>query len=165
MKVNLAFRSWFYFRVGYSTYLSFVLAAINTLVTTYYLAIEKAPALKAIFPSFAIYVLVATAIGIPILILIGYVHYKRSKAFHAEIDVQVEANPYSRRTIVNADIILELMMKSIELNLKFSKNEKLTEDEIKEISDLHKSYVDFINSRTFSNDGDMKYIQKKIKNL
>ena len=103
--------------------------------------------------------------SIPILILIGYVHYKRSKAFHAEIDVQVEANPYERRTIVNADIILELMIKSIELNLKFSKNEKLTEDEIKETSDLHKSYVDFVNTRKFSNDLDMEYLQKKIKSI
>ena len=165
MKINLAFRSWFYFRVGYSTYLSFVLAAINTLVTTYYLAIEKAPSLKAVFPSFAIYVMVATAIGIPALIIIGYVHYKRSKAFHAENDILVESNPYQRRTIVNADIILQLMIKSIELNLKFSKNEKLTEDEIKELSDLHDTYVKFVNSRTFSNDVDIKYLQKKIKNL
>lgn len=165
MKINLAFRSWFYFRVGYSTYLSFALAAINTLVTTYYLAIEKVPALKAIFPSFAIYVIVTTAIGIPTLVLIGYIHYKRSKAFHAENDILVESNPYQRRTIVNADIILQLMIKSIELNLKLSKNEKLTKDEIQEISDLHNTCVNFVNSRTFSNNADMEYLQKKIKNL
>ncbi len=160
---SLPFRSWFYFRVGYATYLSFMLAAINVLVTTYYLAIEKAPTLKDVFPSFGIYVLIVTVIGIPTLILIGYVHYKRSKLYHAEIDVQVESNPYQRRTIVNAEIILELMIKSIELNLKSSKNEKLTEDELKEISDLHKSYVDFVSSRKFSNDSDMKYLQEKIK--
>ena len=161
--MTLPFRSWFYFRVGYATYLSFVLAATNVLVTTYYLAIEQAPVLKSIFPSFAIYVLAATAIGIPVLIIVGYVHYKRSKLYHAEIDVQVESNPYQRRTIVNAEIILELMLKSIELNLKSSKYEKLTEDEIKELSDLHKSYSDFVSSRKFSNDSDLKYLKKKIK--
>lgn len=163
MKSNLAFRSWFYFRVGYSTYLSFALAAISTLVTTYYLAIEKAPALKALFPSFGTYVIIATVIGIPTLISIGYIHYKRSRAFHAENDIQVESNPYLQRTVVNLDIILQLMLKSIELNLKISKNEKLTDDEMQEIVKLHSLHANFVNTRIFSSSVDMDYIQKKIK--
>ena len=43
MKSNLAFRAWFYFRQGWSTYFAFIFAAINTLTVTYYLAIEKIP--------------------------------------------------------------------------------------------------------------------------
>ena len=52
MQRNLAFRAWFYFRNGWSTYFAFIFAAINTLTVTYFLAIERAPSLQAIFPSF-----------------------------------------------------------------------------------------------------------------
>ena len=81
MGKNKGFRSWYYFRMGWSTYFAFIFAAINTLTVTYYLAIEKVPILVSIFPSFFQYVLIVSLIGIPMLILIGYAHYKRSKAY------------------------------------------------------------------------------------
>ena len=52
---NLPFRAWFYFRQGWGTYFAFILAAVNTLTITYYLAIEEAPILKELFPSFIFY--------------------------------------------------------------------------------------------------------------
>ena len=73
---NYVSRLWFYFRNGYGTYFAFILAAINTLTVTYYLAIEKFPTLQTIFPSFGQYVLIIAAIGIPLLISIGFVHFK-----------------------------------------------------------------------------------------
>ena len=51
-KKNLSFRGWYYFRTGWSTYFAFILAAINTLTVTYFLAIENYPSLKLVFPSF-----------------------------------------------------------------------------------------------------------------
>ena len=57
--------------MGWSTYFAFVLGAVNTLTVTYYLAIEKVPALVAIFPTFIHYVVILVSIGIPILILIA----------------------------------------------------------------------------------------------
>ena len=51
-KNNLGFRGWYYFRTGWSTYFAFILAAINTLTVTYFLAIENYPSLKSIFPQF-----------------------------------------------------------------------------------------------------------------
>ena len=41
LKKNIGFRFWFYFRSGWSTYFAFLLAALNTLTVTYYLAIEN----------------------------------------------------------------------------------------------------------------------------
>jgi len=78
MRKDLGFRSWHYFRMGWSTYFAFIFAASNTMVVTYYLAIEKLVFLKIIFPSFGIYVLVWVLIGIPLLIGIGYIHYKKN---------------------------------------------------------------------------------------
>ena len=58
MNRNLGFRGWFYFRMGWSTYFVFLLAAINTLTVTYFLAIDNYPFLKDIFPSFEQYVVI-----------------------------------------------------------------------------------------------------------
>ena len=99
MNKRLPNRAWFYFRMGWSTYLVFLFAAINTLVVTYYLAIEKIPILVSIFPSFTHYVGVAMIIVIPLAITIGYIHFKKSLIFSSEVDVGVESNPYNFKLV------------------------------------------------------------------
>ena len=39
----LGFRGWFYLRQGWANYLTFVMASVNTLTVTYFLAIERYP--------------------------------------------------------------------------------------------------------------------------
>ena len=39
------YRAWYYFRLGYSTYLTFILGYVSTLVTVCYLAIKNMPPL------------------------------------------------------------------------------------------------------------------------
>ena len=138
MNSRLLFRSWFYFRQGWSTYFAFIMAAINTLTVTYYLAIEKYPVLNEIFPSFVHYVLYAVLIGIPLLTFTGYAHYKKFAAYKAEADIGFESNPYFRRMLINSEIIIPLHLKILELMVKISKNEKLSDNEIEEISTLQK---------------------------
>jgi len=159
---TLPFRSWFYFRMGWSTYFAFIFAAINTLTVTYFLAIERYPELTAIFPNFIQYVLIITIIGIPILIIVGYVHYKRTLAYRAEVDVSIESNPYQLRNVVNNAINVELALRMYEMILKLSKNQKLTEDELAEIESTHKEYVKLNNSRSFTNKLDIDYVRKNI---
>ena len=165
MNENRGFRSWYYFRMGWGTYFAFIFAAINTLVVTYYLAIERVPALLTIFPNFLYYVLIISAIGVPLLIIVGYIHYKRTLAFKSEIDIVVESNPYQRRNIVNIHLILESIMQTNQLLLKLSKNEKLSETEIGEMNSKIDEISKFVKSRTFKNTSDMKYIQKNIREL
>ena len=165
MNENRGFRSWYYFRMGWGTYFAFIFAAINTLVVTYYLAIERVPALLTIFPNFLYYVLIISSIGVPLLIIVGYIHYKRTLAFKSEVDIVVESNPYQRRNIVNLHLILESIMKTNQLLLKLSKNEKLSETEIGEINSKIAEISKFVNSRTFKNSSDMKYIQKSVRDL
>ena len=90
----LIFRSWLYFRTGWSTYFAFIFAAINTLTVTYFLAIERYPVLVAIFPTFQQYIVIITVIAIPVLVLVGYIHFKRSSAFRAERDIGIQVDPY-----------------------------------------------------------------------
>ena len=165
MNENRGFRSWYYFRMGWGTYFAFIFAAINTLVVTYYLAIERVPALLTIFPNFLQYILIISAIGVPLLIIVGYIHYKRTLAFKSEIDIVVESNPYQRRNIVNIHLILESIMETNLLLLKLSKNEKLSEMEIGEINSKIAEISKFVNSRTFKNSSDMQFIQKNVRDL
>lgn len=147
---KFALRAWFYFRQGWSTYFAFVFAAINTLIVTYYLAIDNLPILKEIFPSFAYYVIVLVSIGIPLLITIGYIHYKKSGAFQAEADIGFEANPHFLRMLSNSEAMMPLHLKMIELLLKLSKDEKLTDVEINEIADLQKKLQKHLTETTMN---------------
>jgi hypothetical protein len=108
------------------------------MVTTYYLAIKDVPSLKVIFPSFTAYVAILCIIGIPILVSVGYVHYKRSGAFRAEADISIEVNPYLKRLLLNTEILLSVYSKLSEILIKVSKNEKLSQREVEEISELQR---------------------------
>ena len=137
--------------MGWSNYLAFVMAAINTLTVTYYLAIEKAPGINFLFPSFLHYVLIITSIGIPILIFIGYLHFKKTNAYKAEADIAFESHPHMRRILQNTENILPLYLKVSEMMIKISKNEKLSEKDIEDISKLQSELSDHIQKRISGN--------------
>ena len=162
MKTNLGFRSWYYFRIGYSTYFVFILAAINTLTVTYFLAIDNYPSLKEFFPSFEQYVMIIVCVGIPLLILVGYAHYKKTLAYKSEADVLIESNPYGRRDLVNSEISLQLDLKLISLILKMSNGEKIDKNEIAEVEKLSHEISKFVNERNFKNDLDIDFVKKQI---
>ena len=162
MRTSTGFRGWFYFRMGWSTYFAFILAAINTLTVTYFLAVNNYPALKIIFPSFEIYVFIIITIGVPLLIFIGYCHYKKTKAFRSEMDILVESNPFLRRTTVNTDIILRFNINLINLVLKLSKD-TISEDELNNMKKIQKEITDLVKNRSFINNLDIDYLKKNIR--
>ena len=100
-KGSTSFRSWFYFRTGWSVYFAFIFAAINTLVVTYYLAIENIPILQQVFPTFTHYIIATILVGIPVLIGVGYIHFKKSQAFKAESDDPRSSLSYKLRKILD----------------------------------------------------------------
>ena len=165
MKQNLLFRSWFYFRTGWQTYFAFILAAINTLTVTYFLAIDNYPSLKTIFPSFEIYILIVVSIGIPLLILIGYVHFKRSQSFKSEADVLIESNPYQRRNTVNSELLVRMNLELMTILLKVAKKEDLSDDEIEKITNLHNEIIELSKNRTLTDGTDMNFLKKEIVKL
>ena len=156
---DLIFRSWYYFRNGWSLYFAFIFSAINTLTVTYFLAIENYPILHSIFPSFPYYVVTLSIIAIPLLVTIGYVHWKRSGARKAEIDINYEVDPYRARTLVNSELILKINLNLINLTIKLSTEEKLNSDEIQKIKSLQNELETFIDERTMKNKHDLKYLK------
>jgi hypothetical protein len=147
MKKNLPFRSWFYFRTGYSQYFAFLLALGNMFTLTYYLAITKNPALNELFPSFSSYVIISAIIGIPILTFIGFIHMKRSHAYSSEQDVSAEAQPYNYKLPpgIMKECIVPLYLQILSLNKSLFTNEKISDDEVNKLLDLEKK-LELLNS-------------------
>ena len=162
MKQRKGFRGWFYFRTGWSTYFVFILAAINTLTVTYFLAVDNYPVLKAVFPTFEQYAVIMVSVGIPMLIVVGYFHFKKTLAYKSEMDIYAESNPYLSRNTVNADLSLKLNLKLISLLLKMSTGEKIDKNEIDEIGKLQRDILKFVDERNFKNNLDIDFLKKEI---
>ena len=160
MTRNPGFRGWFYFRMGWSTYFAFIFAAINTLTVTFYLAIDKYPDLNWMFPTFLHYILIVCSIGIPILLFVGYVHYKRTAARKAEVDISYETDAYKARTFVNTEIAITLNMKLFDMITKISKKQELSAEDYQEIEILREKLVTFTGDRTFKNKMDLKFLRE-----
>ena len=143
------FRAWYYFRMGWGYYFAFLFAAINTLTVTYFLAIENYPALAVIFPTFEIYIIIICSIGIPLLVAIGYAHYKRTKARKAEVDILTETNPYMIRVLVNSELTMRLNLKIMERLINTSKDGKVSQKELEELETFHKEYLAIVSKRKF----------------
>jgi hypothetical protein len=133
------YRAWYYFRMGYSTYLTFLLGYVSTLVTVYYLAVRNMPSLLDLFPHFAEFAIIATMVGLPLGVLIGWVHMKRSGLFSTEQDVSVESNPYNYKLVPGyvKEAWAPIMLMQLKLLRKISEREGLlTGSEEAEINDL-----------------------------
>ena len=152
MEKNLGFRGWFYFRTGWATYFAFIVAAVNALTVTFFLAIEKYPLLSMIFPTFFHYIVIVVSIGVPVLVIVGYVHYKRSKSFRAEADILIETSPHIRRILQNTEVLLPSYLKLTELMVQLSENKKLTDKELEEVSKLQEGLNEHIGKREISMD-------------
>jgi len=140
MKKNSGFRLWFYFRVGWSTYFALLFAGINTAVVTYYLAIEKVPQLEFIFPSFTHYVTILAIIIIPLLVAIGWIHYRRTAAYGSEAEIQYESNPYMYKLPPgwHTEALFPTLFKMTEFLIKSNNNEKLDDKSIDELVEINK---------------------------
>jgi hypothetical protein len=149
---NLGFRGWFYFRTGWATYFAFIVAAINALTVTFFLAIENYPSLNVIFPTFFHYIVIVVGVGVPVLVLVGYVHFKKSKSYRAEQDILIETSPHIRRILQNTEVLLPSYLKLTELVMKLSENKQLTDEELKEVSKLQDQLNKHIDKREISID-------------
>ena len=162
MGKNMGFRGWYYFRMGWSTYFAFIFAAVNTLTVTYFLAIEKYPLLVSIFPSFIQYVVIIVTIGIPILVLIGYAHWKRTPAFRSEVEISYEADPFRSRILSNSEITVKINLKLMEILLRVSQGEKIPQEEIDRINELKNELSNFVDNRVFRDRKDLRFFQDNL---
>jgi len=138
MKKSITFRSWYYFRAGYSQYFGFVLAMINMLTITYYLALNNNNLFTTIFPSFSVYVIISSIIGIPFLIIVGFLHMRRSRGYSSETEIANESMPYNYKLSpgVQKEIIAPLLLQLLILSRKSALNQTLTSEELSQTKQI-----------------------------
>ena len=102
------------------------------------------------------------AIGMPLLTIIGYTHYRRSPAYSSETGVMIRANPYMRRTLINSELNVELNIKICEILMKMS-NKEDTKKEMLELKAIHDKITEFVSDRKFSNDKDLDYLKDVLQ--
>ena len=132
---NLLYRSWFYFRMGYSIYIAFFIGFFGNIVVIYKLAALDIPILQSVFPRLTTFMAAALIITVPASIYIGLYHMKRTGAYATETSVAVESNPYVYKVIPGKEqeVFLPLMILSARGLAKLMEQQQtLTTDERKE---------------------------------
>jgi hypothetical protein len=138
-KLRYLARLWYYFRIGYATYLTFLLGVANTLIVVWYLAIQQAPQIENFFGHFAWFALFTVVVGTPLSVFVGWLHLKKSAAYSSELDIGVEANPYYYKfppgywVEVLGPLYLELLLQMKGL---LASQKALDSDQQKRIEDL-----------------------------
>jgi len=136
---ELVFRSWYYFRNGYSTYLSFPVAFVTFVSTTYYLAVKNIPFLKGVFSHFYLFVVMAIALLFPLGAFIGWLHMKRTLAYPAQMAVNVESNPYNYKIMPGkeSEVVWPIWHLLLRMMERMSEKESIISmDEKRELEEL-----------------------------
>ncbi len=142
-----AYKTFFYFRIGYATYLAFFIGIINLLTVSYFLAIKQIPEIINIFPTFGIYVITVIAIGIPLVTFVGWLHFKRIGTYSAESAILYQALPYNYmyQPGYNKEVFGPAYLEILKLNKKKLMGQKLSGEELDKIQDLEKKLQNLID--------------------
>ena len=93
------FRYWYYFRIGYSTYLTWPISLSSTIIIFWGLWITFSAKLKGILVNIYIFGIAFSVAMVIASIFFGFIHFKRTKAFSSEADIAVESNPWFWKSI------------------------------------------------------------------
>jgi hypothetical protein len=145
-KKTKGFRLFYYFRIGYGTYLAMFIGLINVLTTTYFLAGKKIPLIQQVFPNFESYVLFCIGIGMPIVVVTGWLHFKKIGTYTQEVAISQQYSPYNYKFTpgINREVFGQAYLTILQLNIKRIKGEKLTKEELENILSLEKKFSELI---------------------
>jgi hypothetical protein len=133
---RIIFRSWFYLRVGYATYIAFFIGFLSNIIVIYKLAIAQT-SLVSLFPHLTEFTIVAVIVSSPISIVIGLLHMRRTAAYAADASVSMEANPYVYKIVPGKEreVTLPLSILTSRILLKLAED-RLTADEKRELEEV-----------------------------
>ncbi len=136
---KLLFRSWFYFRTGYSLYLAFLIGFASNLVVLFRLGVADNKYLAPLFPSLTIFTIIGLLVAVPVGILTGLYHMKRSGAYAADASVALEANPYVYKLVPGKEqeVFLPLWVLTVKgLAKVLEQQQTMTAEERREMENL-----------------------------
>ena len=133
------FRAWFYFRTGYNLYLAFLIGFASNIVVLFRLGVEPNNTLHSILPSLGIFTAVGLLVAIPVGILTGLYHMKRTGAYAADASVATEANPYIYKVVPGKEkeVFLPLWILTVQSLARMLDQQKtMTPEEKKEVEEI-----------------------------
>ena len=133
---RMIFRSWFYLRIGYGTYIAFLIGFLSNIIVIYKLAIADTP-LVSLFPHLTEFTALAIVVASPISVIIGLFHMRRTAAYAADASVSTEANPYVYKITPGKEreVTFPLSIMTARVLLKMA-GDKLTPEEKKELEEV-----------------------------
>jgi len=133
---RILFRSWFYLRVGYGTYIAFLIGFVSNIIVIYKLAIADT-SLVSVFPHLTEFAILAVVIASPLSVIIGLYHMRRTAAFAADATVSMEANPYVYKIIPGKEreVTIPLSIMTARVLLKLA-GDKLAPEEKQELEEV-----------------------------
>ncbi len=134
---RLVYRSWFYFRVGYGTYLALLVGIGGNLLLFYRLGVQYIGFLRDVFPSLTLFSIIAIIITVPVSIAAGFYHMKRTGAFAADASVSTEQNPYVYKVVPGKEqeVLYPVLALTLKGLVKVLEHEPVTEDEKREFEE------------------------------
>jgi hypothetical protein len=134
---RLIYRSWFYFRVGYGTYVALLVGIGQSLLLFYRLGVQYISFLKDVFPSLTLFSIVAIIVAVPVSIGFGFYHMKRTGAFAADASVSTEQNPYVYKIVPGKEqeVLYPVLALTLKGLVKVLEHEPVTEDEKREFEE------------------------------
>jgi hypothetical protein len=135
---KLLFRSWFYFRTGYNTYIAFFIGFSSNIIVIYKLGISENKFVGGYFASLTLFAIIALLVLIPISIATGLYHMKRTGAYAADASVATESNPYIYKVLPGKEqeVFLPLWMMTVRGLARLLEQEKtMTADEKRELEE------------------------------
>src|SRR5712664_4027577 len=135
---RILFRSWFYFRVGYGTYIAFLIGFASNIIVIYKLGVKENTIIGPFFSSLTLFALLALAVMIPICIGFGLYHMKRTGAYAADATVSTEQNPYIYKVLPGKEqeVFLPLWIMTVRGLARVLEQEKvMSPDERTELRD------------------------------
>jgi hypothetical protein len=136
---KLLFRSWFYFRIGYNTYLAFLIGFTSNVIVIYKLGIAENSILRTYFTSLTFFAILALLIMVPLCISIGLYHMRRTGAYAAEASVGTESNPYVYKVLPGKEreVFLPLWIMTVRsLARMLDRDKTMSPDERRELENI-----------------------------
>jgi len=139
------YRSWFYFRTGYNTYVAFFIGFASNIIVIYKLGISENKVIGMYFQSLTIFAILALVVLVPVGISAGLYHMKRTGAYAADASVSTESNPYIYKVLPGKEqeVFLPLWILTVQGLAKMLDQQKaMTSDEKKRLEELlHKADI------------------------
>ena len=137
-KQRQVLRIYHFFRVGYMVYMALAIGGINLLTTTYFLAINDIPALKVVFPTFEAYVGAILVVGIPAIVLLGWLHYKKIGVFSADVSVYTQNSIDNYRLVPGhqREVFGPAYLTILRIMAKRTNSERLSDEDLEDIDRL-----------------------------